>query len=343
MTLRLPIFAFSLSLAGILSAHDGTDSIHNDSFVATSPDEKAWTGDGDYKFATTPDWGAPPKGQAPGSTHGGVVRDKAGNVYVSTNTKGILIYTAEGAFQKAIGAEFKEIHGLNIREEKGEEFIYAAWLGGGHAIKMKLDGTVLLKIPCPMESGKYKDAKQFKVTSVDSAPDGSIFVADGYGLSFIHKFDATGKYLLSFGGDGTDDDHFKTCHGVGVDLRGEKPLLLVCDRANRRLQHFDLNGKFVANVAKNLNLPCAVSFDGKMVAIAELQGRVTILDGSNKEVAHLGDNQDPKQRGNYNVPPDQWKPLLFTAPHGLCWDGKGGLFVEDWNATGRVRHLGRLK
>ena len=81
-------------------------------------------------------------------------------------------------------------------------------------------------------------------------------------------------------------------HGVGVDLRGEKPLLLVCDRANRRLQHFDLDGKFVANVAKGLNLPCAVSFDGKMVAIAELEGD----DGAAEVVAMVvGITNQPAQ------------------------------------------------
>lgn len=342
MIFRTSFLAVSLCLAGPLFAHDGTEP-HAGTPVVTEPETKAWTGDGDYKFETSPGWGAPPKGQAPGSTHGGIARDKAGNVYVCTNTKGILVFNPEGTFQKSIGADLNEIHGLNLREEKGEEILYAAWLGGKQAVKMKLDGTVLLKIPCPMECGKYKDVKQFTVTSVDAAPDGSIFVADGYGLSYIHKFDAAGKYLLTFGGKGNGDDQFQTCHGIGVDLRGEKPLLLVCDRENRRLQHFDLDGKFVANVAKNLRRPCAVSFEGKMVAIAELEARVTILDGDNKEVAHLGDNPDKKQWANYNVAPADWSPLVFTAPHGVCWDGKGGVYVEDWNATGRVRYLNRLK
>ncbi len=345
MTFRIPLLALVLSFSGSTFAHDGTDAAHpaQTPGVATAPEVKSWTGEGDYKFETSPGWGAPPTGRAPGSTHGGVARDKAGNVYVCTEGKGILVFNPDGTYQRAIGADFKALHGLMLREEKGEEVLYAAWLGGGQALKLKLDGTVLLKIPCPMESGKYKDAGQFKVTSVDSAPDGSIFVADGYGLSYIHKFDAAGKYLLTFGGKGSDDNTFQTCHGIGVDLRGPKPLLLVCDRENRRLQHFDLDGKFVANVAKDLRRPCAVSFEGKMVAIAELEARVTILDGENKEVAHLGDNPDKKQWANYGVPPNEWNPLLFTAPHGLCWDGNGGVYVEDWNATGRVRYLKRIK
>lgn len=344
MKLRTPLIAATLSLTALLAAHDGTEHpLPVASGVATE-ESIAFTSDGDFKFSTDPGWGALPNGEHPGSTHGGVARDKAGNVYVSTDgDKGILVFNADGTFKHSIAKEFKAIHGLNLREEKGEEFLYAAWLGGKQGLKLKLDGTCVLKITCPMESGKYKDPKEWAPTGMDSAPDGSIFVTDGYGKSFIHKFDATGKYLLSFGGAGNGNDQFNTPHGIGIDLRGEKPLLLVADRANGRLQHMDLDGKYVATIAKGLRAPCAVAFEGKMVVIPELQGRVTLLDGSNKEVAHLGTNTDPKQSGNFNVPPDQWSPLTFTAPHGACFDGNGGVYVQDWNKTGRVRHLKPVK
>lgn len=345
MTFRTPFFAASLPLIAVFCVHDRTAPLpHSVTQVVTVPETYVITGDGAQKYETDSGWGAMPNGGTPGPTHGGVARDKAGHVYVSTNTKGILVFNPEGTFQKSIATEYQPIHSLVLREEKGEEVLYAAWLGGGQGLKLKLDGTVLLKIPCPMESGKYKDPqKEWHPTAVDSAPDGSIFVADGYGLSFIHKFDAAGKYLITFGGKGSDDNTFQTCHGLVVDLRGPKPLLLICDRENRRLQHFDLDGKFVANVAKNLRRPAAASFAGKMVVVAELEARVTILDGDNKEVAHLGDNPDRTQWANFNVPPDKWSPLYFTAPHGCCWDGNGGVYIQDYNATGRIRHLKPVK
>jgi hypothetical protein len=344
MNFRTPFVAASLSLSSLLFAHDGTEQNHAIAPGVVAENAVEFTADGDFKFSTDPGWGSLPNGENPGPTHGGVARDKAGNVYVSTDTdKGILVFNPDGTFRTSIAKDFKAVHGLHIREEKGEDVIYAAWLGGGQALKLKTDGTVLLKIGCPMESGKYGNASEWKPTSVDGAPDGSIFIADGYGKSFIHKFDATGKYLLTFGGKGSDDNTFQTCHGLGVDLRGEKPLLLVCDRENRRLQHFDLDGKFVANVAKNLRRPCSVAFDGKMAVIAELEARVTILDGSNREVAHLGDNPNKKQWANFGVLPAEWSPLFFTAPHGACFDGKGGVYVQDWNATGRIRHLKPVK
>jgi hypothetical protein len=346
MNLRLPLLAASVCLAAPLSAHegDGVPAVKFSPVAAAAPEAQAVIADGELKFVTNPGWGVLPNSEAPGSTHGGVVRDKAGHVYVSTDgAKGILVFNADGSFKKSIATEFKAIHGMNIREEKGEEFIYAAWLGGGHALKLKLDGTAVLKLPCPMESGKYKDAGQYKVTAVDSAPDGSIFASDGYGQHWIHKYDATGKYLMSFGGKGTENGQFNTPHGIGVDLRGEKPLLLVADRANGRLQHHDLDGKYVATIATGLRAPCAVAFEGRMIVIPELQGRVTILNGDNKEVAHLGTNPVAGEAGNFGVAPDKWDPTYFTAPHGACWDGSGGIIVQDWNKTGRVRHLKPVK
>jgi len=121
-----------------------------------------------------------------------------------------------------------------------------------------------------MESGKYKDAKQYHPTGIAVGPDGSVYVADGYGQNWVHKFDKDQKYVKSFGGLGEEPGKFKTCHGIALDRRGGKNLLLVSDRENKRLQHFDLDGNFVAVIAENLRRPCCVSFFGDHVVIAEL-------------------------------------------------------------------------
>src|SRR5437763_12534576 len=66
-----------------------------------------------------------PGGQSLGPCHGGVVIDKAGNIYVSTDTeRGIVVFSRDGKFLRAVGPT--RIHGLEIREEKGVEYIYAA-------------------------------------------------------------------------------------------------------------------------------------------------------------------------------------------------------------------------
>ncbi len=295
---------------------------------------------------------------------------------------GIMVYAPDGKMVRAMADKYIGIHGLMINNEGGEEFIYGARNGHADVLKMKLDGTLVWTIGTPYESGKYdepkvpaekpkeaekpkaasgksddpkvpaekpkeavkpKPARRYNPTGIAVAPNLHVFVVDGYGQNWVHEFDENQKYVKSFGGPGHGDGQFSTCHGIALDTRGEKPLLLICDRANHRLQHFDLDGKFVAVITTDANhLPCAVSFHGKNVAIAELDGRVAIIDETNKVVSVLGENPDPKLRGNFGAPVDQWKDGVFNAPHGLSYDKDGNLYVEDWNKSGRISRMNKV-
>src|SRR4051794_13252625 len=84
---------------------------------------------GDLKFAIAPGFfDAQPDGKQLGPTHGGAVIDKAGNIYVSTDTaRGIVVFTPAGKFLRAFGPT--KIHGMEIRDEAGTEVIYAARAG----------------------------------------------------------------------------------------------------------------------------------------------------------------------------------------------------------------------
>jgi sugar lactone lactonase YvrE len=299
------------------------------------------TGSGENTYESVPNWCQIPGGKDTlGSTHGGIIYDKEGKIYFSMDAgpHGILIYTPDGKFVRGIANGMLQIHGLCMNDEGGDQFIYAAHLGGRRAVKMKLDGSIVWTIGFDKinESGKYKDEKQFSPTAIAVGPDGAVYIADGYGQNWVHHFDKDQKYVRSFGGRGTEPGQFTTCHGMALDKRGEKPLLLICDRENRRLQHFDLDGKFVAVVTENLRRPCALSFHGDRVAVAELEARVTILDGQNKQVAHLGDNPKKEHWAKFDVPPTEWQVGIFTAPHGVSFDKDGNLYVMDWNKSGRV-------
>ena len=126
-----------------------------------------------------------------------------------------------------------------------------------------------------------------------------------------------------------------------LDTRFGKPRLLVADRGNRRLVHTDLEGNFIGVHAKGLRLPCMVDIMGEFCAVAELEARVTILGQDGVPVAFLGDNPDKGQWAKFGVAPGDCKEGIFTAPHGLCFDREGNLYVQDWNATGRVTKLVR--
>jgi hypothetical protein len=113
----------------------------------------------------------------------------------------------------------------------------------------------------------------------------------------------------------------------------------VADRENRRIQVFDKNGNFETQWA-NMARPCGLYIDtageqrvyvGEMgVAIAPnaqaygLGPRVSIHDIQGNVLARLGDG------------PVSEEPGRFIAPHGVCINSKGDIFVGEvsWTHTG---------
>ena len=297
----------------------------------------------ELKFNVVPNFfDKTPGGQPIGACHGGAVIDKAGNIYITTDTaRGILVFSPEGKFLKAVGPD--KIHGLEIREENGTEVIYAARPALNEVIKLKMDGTQEWSIGYPVESEKCKDATGFKPCAVTAGPDGSIFVADGYGSNFIYKFDKDRKFVKAFGGPGPSAGFFKACHGIALDTRGDKPLLFVCNRNNDRVEYWDLDGNFVKVIQADLRMPAAVHIRGDYAVIPELKGRVTVLDKSGAIVAQVGDNPDEKQRANFPLPEDQWKDGITNSPHGASIDKDGNLIVSEWSKFGHLHKFVRAK
>jgi hypothetical protein len=304
------------------------------------------TGNGEWTYKVSPDWGRLPDGTAFGGTHGGIATDKAGHVYVSTQSAtGILVYSPDGMLQKTIANQYPEVHSMVYAEENGEEFFYTTVQTGTPKenwlfVKMKTDGTVVQKITAPPEAG-FKAPNEWRLTAAVPAPDGSIFIANGYGDSRLFRFDKNGNYRAGYAGKGKTDGLFDCCHGISVDTRYDQPLMLVCDRENRRLCHFDFDGKFVSSVTQHLRRPCQVSFLGDYAVVSELEGRVTVLDRDNAPVAFLGDNPQKAQWANYQLQPGDIAPANFSAAHGCYIDPQATIYVSDWNHTGRVTRLAR--
>ncbi|WP_109487471.1 hypothetical protein [Occallatibacter savannae] len=306
------------------------------------------TGNGEWTYEVVPGWGALPTGTKFGGTHGAIAQDSAENIYVSTQSEtGVLVYAADGRLIRTIAQAFPEVHSMVHAEEDGAEYFYTtvqkgtpkeSWL----FVKMKTDGTPVLKITAPAEAG-FKAPNEWRITAAVPGTDGSIFIANGYGDSRIFHFDAKGKYLRSYSGKGSEPGSLNCSHGLTLDTRYGQPLLLVCDRENRRLCHFDLDGKYVDTVTQHLRRPCQASLHGDYAVVSELEGRVTVLDRDNAPVAFLGDNPDKKQWANYDVDPGSIGAAAFSAAHGCFVDREANVYVSDWNHVGRVMKLKRWK
>src|SRR5690349_15296301 len=112
----------------------------------------------ELKYTIAPDFfEANPGGKPIGSCHGGALVDKAGNIYISTDTdRGILVYSPEGRFLRAVGPS--HVHGMQMREEDGVEYIYAARPSNHEVVKLKLNGEKEWTIECPKNTGIYTNA-----------------------------------------------------------------------------------------------------------------------------------------------------------------------------------------
>ncbi len=297
-------------------------------------------------FDTVPGWGLGPAGKSViGPCHGSVVVDKEGNIYTSSHA-GVFVFTPEGKVVRSfLGDRYSDIHDMKIHEEADGEFIYGARNVNAEGIKFNArTGDIVLKLPFPEESGLK--LKQFNPTAITVAPNGDIFLADGYASDHIFKFDKAGKYLMHFGTKGNGLKEFNTAHGMTLDTRYGTPRLLICDRNHEpkgRLLHYDLNGKFIAEVVTGLGMPTSAAVQGDHVSVPDLHGRLVILDKDNTIIAVLGHNSDPAKRATYNVPQEQWIEGIFSGTHGSSWDKDGNLYVQDWNVSGRIMKLVRVK
>jgi hypothetical protein len=331
---NLIYLAFAVSLHMALSVY------------ATEPVSPVRMGCGLMTFDTVPGWGLRPDGEsALGPTHGAVVIDKAGNIYTSAQ-KGVVIFSPDGkVIHSYLGPEYSDIHDMEIREENGVEFIYGARNNDAEGIKFNVNsGDIVLKLPFPEESGL--NLTKFNPTAITVAANGDIFLSNGYASNHIFKFDKTGKYLLHFGSKGNGLKQFNTAHGMTLDTRYDPPRLLICDRNHEpkgRLLHYDLDGEFIAEVVTGLGMPTSVAIQGDYVSVPDLHGRLVILDKSNTIIAVLGHNSDPDKRMNFNVPQEQWIEGIFSGTHGSYWDQDGNLYVQDWNESGRIMKLVRVK
>jgi hypothetical protein len=297
-------------------------------------------------FDTVPGWGLGPDGKSVlGQTHGSVVIDKSGSIYTSAHA-GVFVFSPDGkVIRKFLGDKYSDIHDMKMREELDAEFIYGARNANAEGIKFNAQsGDIVLKFPFPEASGLK--LKKFSPTAMTVAPSGEIFLADGYASDHVFKFDKTGTYLMHFGTKGNGLKEFNTAHGMTLDTRYDPPRLLICDRNHEpkgRLLHYDLDGQFIAEVVTGLGMPTSAAVQGDYVSVPDLHGRLVILDKSNTIIAVLGHNSDPAKRVNFNVPQEQWIEGIFSGTHGSSWDKDGNLYVQDWNVSGRIMKLVRVK
>jgi hypothetical protein len=106
--------------------------------------------------------------------------------------------------------------------------------------KFSPEGRTLLEIEVggqPTPCGNF-----CSTTDVAFAPDGHLFIADGYRNARVLEYSPEGKKLREWGSAGTGPGQFRLPHSIQVDAAG---IVYVADRENGRIQRFDRAGKWL--------------------------------------------------------------------------------------------------
>jgi len=291
------------------------------------------------------DWLTPPEGLLWGDTHG-LAQDSSGRIYVahtvhhtSSRSEAVVVFDREGQYLSAFGAEFRGgAHGLDLRREGAEEYLYHCDTQRRLLVKSKLDGDVVWQASFPKESGKYESEGRYCPTNVAFAPDGDLFVGDGYGSSFVHRYSSSGQYRSTIGEPGARAGELACPHGLWLDERGEEPLLAVADRGNRRIQYFSLDGKHVSFVTDGMRQPCHFKVRDGVMLVPDLSSVVTLLDEQNKVITQLGDGHPTSLRDR---PRTEFVPGKFIHPHTAIFLDTGDILVAEWVPVGRITLLKR--
>jgi hypothetical protein len=320
-------------------------------------------GSGEHKYQCFHNWGELP-GEFEWQTTHNVALDSEGLVYIThqglPKKKGMdttFVFDAKGKFVRSFGKDWHGGgHGIEIRREGKEDVIYFSntWTPSKKLVKTNLKGEEIWVKGRP-ECKEYENSKaNYNPTNICWLPDGGFNVGDGYGSNFMMNYDKDGKLVKVFGGTGKDLGKLITPHGQWVDDRDkDKPVLVVCDRANARLQWFDLAGKALkASEPRELVLfPAHAKTRGDVLLVPDLHARVSLLDKENKPIVHLGEDKDWREKvvaslgkgmTPIRVQPKEWPAGKFIHPHDAAFDKDGNIFVVEWVGTGRVTFLKKV-
>ena len=285
-------------------------------------------GTAEYTYEVAEGWGKLPDGWS-FKEAAAVGVDSKDNVYVfNRGEHPVIIFDREGNFLSSWGeGVFPRAHGVTM----GPDDTIFLTDDGDHTMRhCTLDGKVLMTLGISGKPAPFMSGDPFnRCTHLAIDPsNGDFFISDGYGNARVHKYSPDGKLLLSWGESGTGPGQFNIAHNIATDKDG---WVYVADRENQRMQVFDRNGKFETQWI-NMAKPCGLFIDqsSELVYVGELGvaigpnsqayglgPRVSIMDTKGNALARLGDG------------PEGINPGQFTAPHGVCVDSHGDIYVGE--------------
>jgi hypothetical protein len=318
-----------------------------------------------------------------GFAHHGLALTASGEV-ISFHAGQLVAFGPDGEVRRTMPVGLTEGHGLTLVEENGRESLWIADPGfaiacgtgtgdgklpptfgtgldltvaPGRVVKVSLDGAIDSELPtppCPEDApGPFAPYAPTSVAVEEPRFGGSgdIWVADGYGSNAVHRFDASGRHLLTLtGAEGAG--RFDCPHAVFIRRsEGREPELYVADRGNARIAVYDLSGTFQRVVGADvLNSPTGFTVWNDLLVVVELFARLTLLDAEDQLVGYLGEDPAAVERAGWPnalhdhgaaTRPPLPGPGVLNSPHSAAVNPKGELLVAEWLLGGRYTKFSR--
>ena len=265
---------------------------------------------GDRRYAVERRWGELPKDYRL-ELISQLAVDRHGRVYVNKRSEPpILVFEPSGRFRAAWGAgRITDAHGILVT---ADDRVFVVDRDRHQVLIFTVDGEL---------SGTLgeRDHPRFQApfnhpTSVAVAPDGEIYVSDGYGNSAVHRFSADHRLIRTWGSPGQGPGEFSTPHAVWIDRSNR---VLVADRENNRVQLFDRDGEYLGEWG---------DFYHPMGLYEDARGMVYVTD----EIPRLSMvTPEGKLAG-------RCRPS-FNRPHGISGNAGGDLFIAEMNPQSIVK------
>ncbi len=190
------------------------------------------------------EWAQLPEGTNWEGSTSWIEADRNGNVVVLVRTAPhFRVFTRDGQFVRAFGDDglFQVAHSVTI-DTQG--FLWVTDSVDHLVHKFSPDGELLMTLGTKGAVGDNTSRDRFNQPNhVAIAPNGDIYVSDGYQNSRVVHFSEDGEFIRIIGGEtGSEPGQLQVPHGVAVDSRGR---ILVNDSDNQRVSVFDKDGNFV--------------------------------------------------------------------------------------------------
>jgi hypothetical protein len=292
-------------------------------------------------------------------SHHGVVVGPDGEGFIVASPDGrALVHLNRGTAGRSEDLDVTECHGMSV---DGFDSTYSIWIADnghkygyrdrgndleidrpGQVIRTDHSGRILQSLDSRQLPDRAKGWRPTGVTSESREQGGRVWVADGYGRSFVHCFSRDGVLLWS--SDGIDSGKtFNSPHGILLDTRPTVPELLIADRGNKRIVVLGTDGTFLRTFgAGSLTSPSGFAIHGDLLWVTELFGAVIAFDGRDRLAVVQGSALESNEDGWPNVLDGEvvdrprFEAGTFRSPHGIAVNDAGSIAVSEWVIGGRL-------